>query len=617
MYRYFKEVLVIGTFIISCLFAGYAHKDLKTFYGDGLGYYLYLPATFIHADYKNIYEEPKDMELPSSVIWYFEQQRTQAVRTADGHALNQYTYGTALMELPFFLIAYAYESWQAAPNTGYSTVYAYALKASTLFYSLAGLLLIFIILKRYFSSNQALLSVVLIFIGSNLLWFTLRQFGMAHIPIFFLYALLLLLTMKVHEQPSRRLFIAIGFITGLITIIRPADVICLFIPFLYGVYNKDSLKTKRAFLKQHRAKLGIAMLCFIIPIIPQLCYWKALTGSYFFDSYGGNQQFYWLSPKIIPGLFEGRNGWLAYTPLMYLSLIGLLLYKRINKWALVILITLPLYIYITYSWFCFNYINGFGSRPMIHLYPLLALPLGAVIAFIARRGVWIKTIFAILCFFFITVNISYSVQQIMGILHSEESNMTYNRLIFLKNKISYNDFVSLDTGEKQPDKDQITPITVIGCLDLNDPLSESYVADSWTGHGFVYHIKEEYPPLSITTAYHKAIFKDAKWLKGSGRFMCPTYPDYYQQLLLIQIKREGKQYKWIKCQIEGKIGLADSSCEHKEIFLDHYEQDRWGLVYFFVKIPDDIQEGDEISLSMWNIGKRELFADDLCLELYR
>lgn len=41
----------------------------------------------------------------------------------------------------------------------------------------------------------------------------------------------------------------------------------------------------------------------------------------------------------------------------------------------------------------------------------------------------------------------------------------------------------------------------------------------------------------------------------------------------------------------------------------HYENDRWGIVYFYTKIPNDIQEGDIVELSIWNATQPDMYID--------
>ena len=78
------------------------------------------------------------------------------------------------------------------------------------------------------------------------------------------------------------------------------------------------------------------------------------------------------NPEIIKGLLGAKNGWFMYTPLMLIACLAFFVKGMAKDIRIVFFLLVPVYIYIVYAWFNYYYINGFGSRPMIHLYPLLA-----------------------------------------------------------------------------------------------------------------------------------------------------------------------------------------------------------------------------------------------------
>jgi len=612
-------ILIITLPVIIAIWfsARFGHRQ-ETFYGDAQGYYMYLPSTFIYHNHTNEYKLPADKGIPQSVEWYVYTMRLYLDRTPTGQLLNQYTYGIALMESPFFFAAHAYEKLTGGNANGYSPTYEYMVKFGTITYCLLALALTFLILKRHFSTTISLLTLSMLFAGTNLFWFTAYQAGMAHVPLFFLYALLMWLTIQVHEKPRLRYFIAAGFTVGIITLIRPTDIICLLIPLLYNVHNRQTLAIKKAFLITHRKKILLAAACFITPILPQLYYWKMMTGSYIVYSYG-SQGFNWDKPRIIDGLFSFHNGWIAYSPIMIFSLAGMLFYRRIKQWAWCIWLLFAVYVYIIYSWYCYNYINGLGSRPMIHLYTLLAIPFAAFTTYISGKANIAKMAFALVSLFFIAVNISFSMQKAAGILNSEESNFQFNSQMLFRMKMRYNDLVTADIAEWQPDATKLEKTGILKCENYEDPTDAHYTTDTTGRSKFVYHmLDEEHHPNTINIVYNKKDFGDAQWLKCSGRFMIPNGPTgYFKHLLVFSIKRGDDYYKWQGMKITNKIGLADSTCPHSEIELNHIELKKWGYVYFYTKLPAKVKDGDIITLDLWNIGKEEIYMDDICLELYK
>jgi hypothetical protein len=609
-----RLLLIMAAVIVSFVFVKRYHNIHSIFYGDAMGYYMYLPAATIYHNLDRINKLPEDRGIPEGPIAYADGMWYEMTRLPDSGVINQYTYGVALMEAPFFFAAHAYEKATGGPANGYSALYERAIKVSSFVYALLGLIIVYAVLRRYFNELHSVLTVLLLFIGTNIFWFVLYQGGMAHLPLFFLYALLMWLTVRVHEKASLWLFVALGLTAGVITIIRPSDIICLLLPLLFGVYNGATLRSKWQFIVSNFPKIILLAIVFALPIIPQLLYWKMLTGSYLVYSYG-DQVFHWRDPKIIQGLFHFNNGWLVYTPLMIFSVIGLFCYRRIRQWIVPVVLVVLLYIYIIYSWYLPNYINGLGSRPMIHMYPLLALPLAAFISFVARKGVAAKALVFVLMLFFISLNISYSIQQASGVLISEESNAAFNYRMLYRTNLTYNDLVTYDIGEIQPDERKLTRIRTIKCERYDDSLSDHFIADTGRGSRYVYHIwgKDPYQPYGINTTYRKTEFGDARWFKCSGKFLYTEGAGYRKHLFYIAINRGDSNISWKGVKIENKIGNGEDG----PMRLDHQKTWEWGYVTFFSRIPEDIREGDRISLDVWNHAQQQLFLDNICLELYK
>ncbi len=612
-----KVLVVVSVIFCTWYFASYG-KESYPFYGDSMGYYMYLPCTFIYHNNDSIYALPQDKPFDAAIKGYLKTVRDAAKPTPTGHFIHKYTYGIAAMELPFFCIAHAYEKVTGGGATGYSASYRYLLKLSSLVYALLGIWMLYRILASFFDKHLSVAGTLVILMGTNLFWFTFHQPGMAHGPLFFLYGLLIYTTILIHRQTRVSLFAIAGFAAGLITIIRPTDIICLVIPLLYDVYSKVSLKQKMAMLKANYRGVVVFIVAVIVPVLPQMIYWKMFTGSFLYYSYE-QETFNWLHPRVIEGLFSFTNGWLVYSPVMLFSLVGLVCFRQIRSLAWAIYIILPVYIYIVYSWHCFNYINGLGSRPMIHLYPLLAIPLTAFIKYLSQRRVYIKAIFLVLFLFCVSLNLSYCLQKARGILNSEESNAAYNLHTLFKMNADYNDMVLYDTEQLQPEGRSVERIAVLGCQDHEDSISDRHIPDPTGKSRYVYRMPDdaEYYPETVVVKVNKEQFKNAVWLKCSGMFYCPKAPGYFSHLLTVDVRRDNQSMLWKSCKIDRKIGLAEPGTDRRSITFDHFEKDKWGYVYYFVKIPEGIRDGDEIRMDVWNIGKQEILFDNLCLEIYR
>jgi len=621
----YRRLAVAGISGLSLWFLFGWGWSAKTFYGDDAGYYWYLPSTFIYANHGAMDSLPTDPTLPPHVVWYASSMDGNGWRTPTGKVMVQYTYGVALMEAPFFLAAHGLAKIAGWNTNGFSMPYVVAIKLSTLFYAALGFLLIWPLLRRQFSINVSLAALALLLIGTNLFWFVFHQAGMAHIPLFFLYALLMRLTVRAIERPKLPAFAAMGFTIGFITLIRPTDLVCVAIPLLYGVSNGRTAWERFRFLRTHIIKIAVLACVAALPFIPQMLYWKWATGSYLYYSYG-QQTFFWDNPKIVEGLFYAKNGWLFYSPLMFLALVGMIAVRKVQPWWTALVVLLPVYVYITYAWFCYNYINGFGSRPMIHIYPLLVFPLAAALRFISgRRWVW-----KIGALSFITgcvvLNIQWSVQQSLGILESQDGNLPFNWAILFRGRLGYNDLVTRDIAILQPDTAQLEKVATLGRQEFPDPHSDRYFRDGMDGRAddrnWIYRMgEEEWLPdtLKIRLLYTAKSFADARWLKSSGIFRCTQWPGYFKHHLDLGVRRGDKVIWQKRVQIINKIGISDRSCAHADSIFSvyHTEVEKWGPVWFYAELPNHIRDGDEITLEVWNPGHQEIYFDNLALELFR
>ena len=194
------------------------------------------------------------------------------------------------------------------------------------------------------------------------------------------------LTIKWHKTPTFRSSIFLGVVVGLIVLTRPTNGIIVIVFILYSVFNKESLGRKSRLLFTHWKKLLVLTIFSVLTLFPQLIFWKLASGSFVYYSYG-EEGFYFGNPQILKGLFSYRKGWLLYTPIMSVALLGFyMLYKKQKDFFYPLLIFTILNVYIVFSWWCWWYGGGFGQRVMIESYALLAFPLASFYNYFLKRN---------------------------------------------------------------------------------------------------------------------------------------------------------------------------------------------------------------------------------------
>jgi hypothetical protein len=342
-------------------FKGWGKND-NQFHQDVNQYYSYLPLAIIYGD--------MDLLKHNHDYW--------GITAPNGGVVPKVTYGMALMYSPFFLLGHKIAINQHSPPDGYSEPYAICIHYGSFLYCFLGLILLALVLKRFFSDAVTAITLITLFFVTNLFFYTMRDAEMTHSHTFFLLSLLLLLTCKWHEKNKSIYFLWIGLTTGLLALIRPNEILFIVIFIGYQVHSFSDLKEKLRKIFFSYKNIPLFLLGFLILWLPQMIFWKIKTNQFLFFSYGSQESFFWVDPQIINLLFSYRKGWFLYTPVMLFSIIGLFMMKGKNAgFKFPVIIYLLLNIYLLSAWWCWWYGGGFGMRALVQSYAILAIPLAA------------------------------------------------------------------------------------------------------------------------------------------------------------------------------------------------------------------------------------------------
>lgn len=335
---------------------------------DSLGYYLYLPAVAVNHSFENLDTRP-DNGNPD----------TYTFRPYPGtkRVFTKYTYGVALMESPFFLISRWLHKLRYHDEPGfYSPGYMKSIIVSGAFYLAAGLFILGLLLLRYFSLPVVILSELIIWLGTNLLYYSSFAIGFSHVYSFFLITCILCLTPLMYESRSVVYVFLLAVLLGIVTVIRPTNAVVAFYIFFYDVHSWAQLRVRVIYLIKMWPQLLLFPVCGFLAWTPQFAYWHYVSGHWLLYSYEQEGFIYWKNPKMLSVLFHPQNGFFLFAPLMLLSMAGLyMILRRKQHSAPVILLIFLLTDYICGSWWYWNFGAAYGFRPYIDLLPLLVLPL--------------------------------------------------------------------------------------------------------------------------------------------------------------------------------------------------------------------------------------------------
>ena len=404
-------------FILVCyLFAwiiGYQVRHNIISY-DVSNYYGYLPAILQYQDLRFKFLQ----KIPEENLQYISISKN---KSPDGkNTRNKMSMGLAYLYLPFYALAYLTAPIFSPGTHSFSNHYGIFILLGGLFYGVIGLWILSKVLRNYFEDKTVAMLLVSIAFASNFFNYSVAEGGMSHVYNFFLFSLVLFLTIQYYKRPKLIAATILGALLGLIILIRPTNVVVLIPLLLWEIKNIKSIRDRFRFLGQHYIHLIIAGLTGLLVIIPQLYYWKIITGSWIYYSYQ-SEGFNFLSPELINGIFSYRKGWLIYTPVMFFALAGFFFLRDTKTKGLImpVLSFMIINLYVVFSWHSWWYGGGFGARALVESYVFLAFPLSAFYKKLLSKPLPFRLCLFILIVLFSLLNLFQTYQYARGILSND------------------------------------------------------------------------------------------------------------------------------------------------------------------------------------------------------
>jgi hypothetical protein len=327
---------------------------------DGQLYYAYARSLFFDGDFDFTNEyalTPYSNFLDPIAI----------AQTASGRPGNKYTIGFGLLALPFIALGHlatllinATGLASFAPD-GYSLPYQFATALGQLSLALLGAYLTFLFLNTKFKTSTAFSSVMLVWFGTSLFYYSAIFPFMSHAAGFFcLAALCYLLNNKVSTARA----VVIGAVAGLGLVVRPTNIVLYL--FLLPLVRSNLLG------QRWRVPL-FALISATLVIALQLISWYRLYGIWTPYTYG-DEKFNWGEPQFLKVLFSTNHGLLFYSPVLLFSIIGLVaaIRNRADKLTTFGLVSFLLLFYINASWHAWWFGHAFGARSFVEAGPIFA-----------------------------------------------------------------------------------------------------------------------------------------------------------------------------------------------------------------------------------------------------
>lgn len=369
-------------------------------YADKAGYYVYLPALFLYDFAPEKF--PNKVDSISGQGFLFVRSNPKKNLPV---VFTKYPCGVAVLDAPFFGLAHLYCKYNNLSADGFSSPYHRMRSVSAWFYSLIGLFLVLVTIKRKNKIPTSLLLVgaTLFLLGTNLFYYIVKDAGLSHNYSFFLLALLIYFKSQIFDSQKTLHYIWIGFILGMMILVRPINIL---FAGLFLMWDIPTFSEAARFLHSNLKRWLLCGLVMLLLFIPQLSYYQYAFGQYVNYSYGNESFLFWKNPKIAHVFLAFQNGWLTNNPIHLFTLAGIALMIRknmLNGWKLLALTAGVGLLYA--SWWSWELGCGLGHRGFVEFYAVLLLPfLLGLQQILSMKPVW-KAILLLMVGGFVLINL--------------------------------------------------------------------------------------------------------------------------------------------------------------------------------------------------------------------
>jgi hypothetical protein len=355
---------------------------------DRIGYYVF-PRTLVIDGDLNIQDE----------FEHFQEnlQNSQALQldTKTGKYYTMFPIGTGFVWMPFFFIGHSLTYISGGVLDGYSEMYLWWVSFGSALFGFLGILLIYSMLKNYFSEFVSTLSVVAIWFSTNLFYYMFFEPLMSHAISM---AFVTLFIYFWHRSLRRRKtidWILLGVVGGIMFIVRFQNAIFFLLPLIDVIPQYlGSIKRKHIKFPWELLKDNLLFLVGIfIGFLPQMIYFM-YAHNYMFTFWkhynGGNLNLIRGLSNIHNVLFSTNHGLITWTPIILLSVIGIFYFIKYydNKLGAKLSVLFLIQLLIVASFTQWHAGQSFGHRMFVLFSLLFALGLGALFEHLI---IWLKS----------------------------------------------------------------------------------------------------------------------------------------------------------------------------------------------------------------------------------
>jgi hypothetical protein len=371
---------------------------------DAVSYYAYARSAVFDGDL----DFANDFRLSYPTAGeHFASKQLDQVTTAAGRVQNLFAVGAPILWAPLLAVLRLTASLNLAPSidsrimTGYETFFVGNIAMFSALIGFIAYYLSYRLAKAHTTNPVALAATITLMFATPLLYYQFREPLYSHTASAMMVALVVVIWW--HQLEGERFTplqgLVLGAVIGFAGLARWQNLAYLALPvisIIFWWYYASPRRLQETIRRTLPYLLLVGLGTFSIFAV-QMSVWQTLYGS-FVTLPQGNSFMVWTAPFLEPFLFSSFRGVLAWMPLFFLSVIGLLaLARRAPQFALPLLIMLVLTVYIngsTRDWFAGG---GFGPRRLTSELAILAVGYAAFLQALPRdvRG-WIAAVLGFL-----------------------------------------------------------------------------------------------------------------------------------------------------------------------------------------------------------------------------
>jgi len=351
----------------------------------------------------------------------------EAGETATGYTVNEWAIGSALLWLPFFLIAHggslvAHHLGLPVAIDGYAAQYIWAISLGSALYGFAAVLLTYWLGRELFGARISLLATVAAWLAGPLVFYMFSHPAMSHANDAFAYALFLFTWFKTRGSLTWNGAARRGAAAGLCALVRQMNAyLGLLVVAEYIVEGAQQWRRARDWRSILPALQGIAAFtaAWWLVYSPQLIVWRTVFGNwielnpYAYTIVGGG--FDWTRPHLLEVLFSTNRGLFVWAPLFLIAALGWRPLRKISpQLMLLTLVSFVVHWYLVSVWVAWHGAAAFGQRLFTNFVPAFALGLAALMS-VWQTRVGFRSL-AAMCIAFIVWNalliVRYAVEDV-------------------------------------------------------------------------------------------------------------------------------------------------------------------------------------------------------------